>query len=328
MTGWSDTGVRPPTDRPNLRMPRAEGAAFAVERSEAARPACGTHGERPRVSFAIPVRNGERFLARALDSLLAQDFTDFEVVVCDNASTDATPEILRRYARHDPRIRAVRNARDIGQIENFNLALERSRGELVRWMGADDWLEPSYASRCVAALDARPDAVGVTTQWRFIDDAGQVTALDLRGPRVDASTPLRRLCLTLRLLQDPRPMLFDPIYSLLRRDALERTLRLAIDPWTDRLLAVELCLLGSFCHLDDCLATRRRFFEPAAVRLPRYHQSLGARRGGRVRMYLGFANIVRRASISAPQKLGCLGAVAYFWLRDVLRRQLRWPRRG
>lgn len=283
---------------------------------------------RPRVSFAIPVRNGEQFLSRALDSLLAQDFADFEILVCDNASTDATPDIVRRYAERDRRVRFVRNCEDIGQIENFNRAFELSGGDFIRWMGADDWLEPSYARRCVAMLDSRPDAVGVTTQWRFMDDAGRVTGLDRRGPRVEAPTPFQRLRLTLRLLQDTRSTLFDPIYSLLRRDALQRTRLLLIDPWTDRLLAVELCLLGSFCHVDQCLATRRSFFERAEVRLPRYHKSLGTKRGPRVAMYLGFADIVRRAPLAIPQKVACLGAVAFYWLRDAVRRHVPWLMRS
>jgi glycosyltransferase involved in cell wall biosynthesis len=117
----------------------------------------------PRVSFGIPVRNGGSFLGRALDSLLAQDFDDFEIVVCDNASTDKTPEVMQRYAERDPRVRCILNEEDIGQIENFNRVYELSRGEFFRWMGADDWLEPAYARKCVAVLDTRPDAVGATT---------------------------------------------------------------------------------------------------------------------------------------------------------------------
>ena len=101
----------------------------------------------PRVSFAIPVRNGERFLGRALDSLLAQDFDDFEIVVCDNASTDKTPEVMRRYAERDRRVRCTRNEEDIGQIENFNRVYELARGEFFRWMGADDWLEPDIRTQ-------------------------------------------------------------------------------------------------------------------------------------------------------------------------------------
>jgi glycosyltransferase involved in cell wall biosynthesis len=275
----------------------------------------------PRVSFAIPVRNGERFLGRALDSLLAQDFDDFEIVVCDNASTDKTPEVMRRYAERDPRVRCILNEEDIGQIENFNRVYELSRGEFFRWMGADDWLEPAYARKCVAVLDTRPDAVGVTTQWRFMDDAGRVRSIDVPGPRVDAPTPYQRLCLTLRLLQNPQSLLFDPIYSLIRREALQRTGLLPINPWTDRLLAVELGLLGSFCHLDDCLSTRRAAFERWKERLPRYHVSLGRKRGHRVMLYVGCAKVVQRAPLSAVQKLGCFGAIFAYWMRDDLRRR-------
>jgi len=228
---------------------------------------------------------------------------------------------MRRYAERDPRVRCILNEEDIGQIENFNRVYEMSRGKFFRWMGADDWLEPAYARKCVAALDMRPDAVGVTTQWRFMDDAGRVRSIDVPGPRVDAPTPYQRLCLTLRLLQDPQALLFDPIYSLIRREALQHTGLLPINPWTDRLLAVELGLLGSFCHLDDCLSTRRAAFERWKDRLPRYHERLGRKRGHRIMLYVGCAKIVQRAPLSAGQKLGCFGAIFAYWLRDDLRRR-------
>jgi len=67
-------------------------------------------------------------------------------------------------------------------------------------------------------------------------------------------------------------LLFDPIYSLLRRDALERSGMLPINRWTDRLLALELCLIGPFCHLDDFLAMRRDAREPRNVRIERWHR--------------------------------------------------------
>ena len=112
-------------------------------------------GERPpRLSFGLAVWNGEDTIRQCLDSLLAQDFTDFEVVVSDNASTDGTSQILEEYAARDPRIRVSRNQENIGQIENVNLVCRQSRGEYFRWIGVSDWLEPHYASRCVEALDA------------------------------------------------------------------------------------------------------------------------------------------------------------------------------
>ncbi len=278
---------------------------------------------RPRISFAIPVRNGERFIGRAIDSLLAQDFDDLEVVICDNASTDGTGEIVRRYIERDLRVRYTRNVEDIGQIENFNRVFALSQGDYFRWMGADDWLEPAYARKCVAALDARPDAVGVTTQWRFMDDEGNIDSIDVPGPRVDAPTPFQRLCRALLLLQTPPALLFDPIYSLIRRDALRQTDMLPINAWTDRLLAVELCLLGPFCHLEDCLSTRRASFERWKVRLPRYSDRLKEKRGHRVMLYAGYAAIVHRTPLDSWQKMSCWFAILYYWLREDIRRRVK-----
>jgi len=290
-----------------------------------ARPSAEENTQRPRISFALPVCNAERFLGRALDSLFAQDFDDFEVVVCDNASTDGTQNLMRRYCEADKRVRYIRNEKNIGQIENFNRVCELARGDFVRWMGADDWLEPEYARKCTAALDARPDAVGVTTQWRYMDDEGRVDFLDVPGPRVDAATPLRRLHLTLRLLQNGE-LLFDPIYSLIRRDALERSGMLPVNRWTDRLLAFELCLMGPFCHLDDFLATRRNAREPRKVRIARWHKRYEGwkKREHRWMLYVNYAKIVGRAPLMIRQKLGCWGIILYYWMRDESRR--RWGR--
>ena len=282
-----------------------------------------TLSNKPRISFAIPVRNGEDHISRALESLLAQDFEDFEIVVCDNASTDKTEVIVQHYKDRDKRIRYSRNAKDIGQIENFNRVFKLSHGEYFRWVGADDWLEPSYARKCVTAIDARPDAVGVTTQWRYVDDEGHIDFNHVPGPRVDAPTPFKRLCQALLLLQTPPALLFDPIYSLIRRKSLEQTRLLPINPWTDRLLAVELCLLGSFSHLDDCLSTRRAAFERWKVRLPRYSKQLKEKRGHRVMLFVGYAAIVQRALNNGWQKLGCWLAIVYYWLREDVRRRAK-----
>lgn len=292
---------------------------------DAESPAGETQPDPPRVSFAIPVCNAERFLGRAIDSLLNQEFKDIEIVVSDNASTDGTQDLMQGFSQRDKRVRYIRNEKNIGQIENFNRVCELARGEFVRWMGADDWLEPDYAGKCVTALDKRPDAVGVTTQWRYMDDEGKVDFLDVPGPRVDAPNPLRRLHLTLKLLQNGE-LLFDPIYSLIRRDALMRSGMLPVNRWTDRLLAFELCLMGSFCHLDDFLATRRNAREPRKVRIERWHRRYKGwkKHEHRWMLYMNYAKIVDRTPLPIAQKLGCWGIVFYYWLRDEIRR--RWKR--
>lgn len=98
------------------------------------------------VSIGLPVYNGAEYLREALDSLLAQTFTDFELIVSDNASTDATAEIIRDYQQMDPRVRYFCQKKNIGSGANFLYVLHQARGELFMWAAHDDiwannWLE-------------------------------------------------------------------------------------------------------------------------------------------------------------------------------------------
>src|SRR5262245_38039803 len=102
----------------------------------------GQMSSSPRVSIGMPVRNGEPFIADAIDSLLAQTLTDFELIICDNASTDRTQEICGEYAAQDARIRYYRNPTNLGPAQNHNKCFELSRGEYFRWHAHDDMCLP------------------------------------------------------------------------------------------------------------------------------------------------------------------------------------------
>src|SRR4051812_3303201 len=130
----------------------------------------------PRVSIGVPVYNGDRFLAATLDSILAQTFSDFEVAIVDNASTDRTAEISRAYAARDPRIQYRRNVVNIGAMRNFNLAFRLARGAYFKWWAADDLCRPTFLARCVDALDANPSAVLAYTRAVRIDEHGRTLA--------------------------------------------------------------------------------------------------------------------------------------------------------
>jgi len=100
----------------------------------------------PKVSVGMPVYNGENFIREALDSLLAQTFTDFELIISDNASTDRTEAICREYAAKDVRIRYERQGENRGAIANFKFVLDEAQGEYFMWAAADDkwdkeWIE-------------------------------------------------------------------------------------------------------------------------------------------------------------------------------------------
>lgn len=155
------------------------------------------------LGFGLPVYNGERFLPGALDSLLTQDYEDIEVVVSDNGSTDATEEICRAAAAADPRVRYVREETNRGGTWNYRRVVELSASPLFSWMAVDDLKLPTFASSCVAALDARPDAVFAMTRTGIIDGDDVVfeelndadLGLDAPPPRSGSATstvPWRR----------------------------------------------------------------------------------------------------------------------------------------
>src|SRR5688500_6704463 len=108
------------------------------------------------ISVCIPTFNYGHFLGRAVESVLAQDHGDFELIVVDNASTDDTQAVLARY--DDPRLRVVRNPSNLGLFGNFERCLELAGGELVKFLASDDWLHPAYLREAVALAEAHPSA--------------------------------------------------------------------------------------------------------------------------------------------------------------------------
>jgi glycosyltransferase involved in cell wall biosynthesis len=92
-----------------------------------------TNNHVPAISIGMPVYNGEKYIREALDSLLAQTFTDFELIISDNASTDSTSNICKEYAIRDSRIRYIRQHKNIGAIANFKFLLEQASGDFFMW---------------------------------------------------------------------------------------------------------------------------------------------------------------------------------------------------
>src|SRR2546423_5606272 len=114
---------------------------------------------KPKVSIGVPVYNGARYLERALGSLAAQDLDDFDVVICDNASSDETEEICKSYVSKDTRFKYYRNQENIGPARNFNRVFELSQGDFFKWAAYDDECHPSMLRKCWMALaNAGPEA--------------------------------------------------------------------------------------------------------------------------------------------------------------------------
>lgn len=138
----------------------------------------------PAVSFVMPVKDGERFIAEAMTSVQEQTFRDLELVVVDDGSTDGTREIVRGRAREDPRIRLVEQDHR-GLPGALNIGLEAARGPWVARLDADDRALPHRLERQLAAAARRPD-VAVWAGWALtVDITGRIIGQVATGPVTD-----------------------------------------------------------------------------------------------------------------------------------------------
>ena len=124
----------------------------------------------PRVSVVMGAYNGERFLRPAIESILNQTFRDFELIVIDDCSTDATPRILREFK--DDRMRVVRNERNLGIAKTLNKGIAIARGEYVALQDHDDLSQPDRFSKQVAFLETHPRVGMVGSRVNLIDESG------------------------------------------------------------------------------------------------------------------------------------------------------------
>lgn len=217
----------------------------------------------PKVSIGLPVYNGEKFLAKALDSLLGQTFGDFELLISDDASRDGTWEICNQYAAMDNRIRLHRFDRNRGASPNFNHTFHATRGRYFKWAAHDDICLPRYLERCVSLLDSHPD--GVLAHCLN----GRVYADDSRGkpygtvPHIDGTDRLRRFQ-ALVLIQHR----CIEIFSVMRREVLERTPLLAPYVESDRNLLAEMGLHGRYLIEPEILFLRRSHDNTSVAQFP------------------------------------------------------------
>ena len=207
----------------------------------------------PAVSLGLPVFNGERFLAEALDLILAQTFTDFELIISDNASTDRTADICQSYATRDKRIRYYRNGTNIGAAANFNRTYELARGKYFKWCAHDDLLHAEYLKKCVEAIDADPSAALCNTKIEYIDEFGHVMGIyDTNLVGRDAERPSDRFAALVL-----RPHSSADFFGLIRRDALNGTMLHGSFHNGDRALLAELSLRGKLLQLPESLIVMR-----------------------------------------------------------------------
>jgi glycosyltransferase involved in cell wall biosynthesis len=276
----------------------------------------------PPLSIGLAVRNGRHFIGRCIESILSQDFTDFELIISDNASDDGTIGILEEYARADQRLRLNVNQTNIGLHENMRRVLDLSQGTFFRWISADDWLEPTCLSTCVRALESRPAAIGVTT-WFTIHTPGRSPRYEeYRGEFPDSPDPARRFERMLWFFH-AGDATYDPIYGVYRRDRLMRTPFPRPSQRADYLISAELALLGPIIHVHERLANRTREHRRGVYRAA-YRRRLDPARGEQLktsprRLYRELYALAISADLSEAQLRRCRWALRRFWAKEEIR---------
>ena len=282
----------------------------------------------PQVSIGLPVYNGEKYLAGAIEALLGQTHEDFELIISDNASTDGTAEICRRYEKQDSRIRYTRQKRNIGLIPNHSFVIRQARGELFKMGAHDDLYGRDLMKRCVEALDEYPQVV-LAHSWSAIIDGSGTPAKLIKYPEATASP---------RAPERFRSMLFDGkgdyTYAVMRTNVLRRTPLQGSYHNSDRTLITEFALHGPFYQVPDWLYFRRDHPGQSGKATMRSRcANMDPRRADRLRhpaarLYgeyiLGYVTGIRRAPLSSADRRECYRHLAE-WMASRARPRAQEP---
>lgn len=270
--------------------------------------------QKPRLSIGLPVFNGENYLEAALDSILGQTYSDFELIISDNDSTDRTEEICRAYAARDPRIRYYRNEVNIGGGRNFNRVFELARAEYFKWHAHDDVLAREYLEKCIAVLESDPSLLLVHSKTARIEEDGVVVGNFDHQMKIDAGRPRDRF----RSFVMERHIGSEQ-FGILRAEALKATPGMGNYVGCDRNLFAELALRGPWRTVPEHLFLRRQHRDagtniwPVPARLVWYEPG----KKGRINfphcreVYEHFKCIVR-VPLSWFEKLRCLAIITRY----------------
>jgi glycosyltransferase involved in cell wall biosynthesis len=280
----------------------------------------------PKLSIGIPVFNGQEFLPELLDSLLAQTFRDFEILICDNASSDRTPEICCEYERHDSRIHLIRNERNLGAIANFNRVFELSTAPLFKWAAHDDLYHEAYLDACVRLLEENPDTILAHTGTAFINEKSEILPFEQEtGSFIDLK-PGRRYWADVPSIGDTpvainrfwqvltRARWGTHMFGVIRREILQQTSLLPNFAGSDRAMLAELALLGRFRCASERLFLKRFHANVSSAlshkELKGFLSTDGKRYSRRLRQIKAFFGAPRGKPVGVVSKSVCFMLVA------------------
>jgi len=282
----------------------------------------------PRLSIGLPVYNGEKFLPCTLDSILGQDFTDYELIISDNASTDGTRSICQQYAARDSRIQYFRNDSNIGAAANYRTVFDRSSADLFKWASHDDVHLQGFLRRCVEALDQAPlNVVLVAPKSELIDENGARITKEgwfVESLNVRSSLPHQRAAVVVSNVNWATAQ-----FGVFRAEALRKTRFIDSFVASDYVLLMELALIGEIWEIPEVLF-QRRFHAGISTKVNKtrtdflqwFDPSLKARGAfiairpelqPRIKLAIEYVRSILRIPLSRKERLLCLVNVCPLW---------------
>jgi glycosyltransferase involved in cell wall biosynthesis len=280
----------------------------------------------PKVSIGLPVFNGEQYLRAALDSILSQDYQDFELIISDNASDDATAAICREAAERDPRVRYSRVETNCGAAPNYQRAFQLARGTYFKWANDDDICLPGFLRRCVETIEQAPSSIVLAyPRAEYIDEEGKVTGTDHESIESSDQRPHRRAAHVFRNVN-----LGCAQFGLIRSEVLRKTRSMDSFIGSDYVLLAELALLGELREIPEILFQKRIYPGNSNVYYTDQNQWLAwmdSSHAGRrellptyLRIGWEFNKSISRLPLTAKEKALCRLAVSSTWYLRNLRR--------
>lgn len=281
-----------------------------------------------RVAIGMPIWNGEKLVSKAIESILGQTYGDLKLVISDNASTDATADICRLFAKRDKRVRYIRLASNIGAAPNFCSVFHQSSGHFFKWAAHDDVLAPEFIQKCVRIMDADETVILCSPATMLINEDGSPLVyspeynvmVDTSGAKWPLS-PEKNLAL---MASDPvdrfaavllNMVMCYEIFGLIRRPVLERSALLAGYAGGDKVLLAELSLMGRFHLLEESLFSRRcHSGQFSQARSGAYRSKWFSGKKDHVfsqqlKLLAGYLRVVLSADLTPQERYQCVAAV-------------------
>jgi glycosyltransferase involved in cell wall biosynthesis len=271
----------------------------------------------PLVSIGLPVYNGENFVAEAIKCVLSQTFSDWELIISDNASTDRTVSICREFADRDRRIRVYENPRNRGVSHNYNLVFQLSRGRYFKWITHDDLFGAEFIESCLEELGKDDRTVLVFPKLVYVDAASRPLRQQTSDLSIIGLTPESRVS-QLMGLESQNTDIFWSQFGLMRRNILEDTHLMDLYNGSDQTLLMEIALRGNSKQVARELFFRREHPAAATMRTgwTAKEQAKFWNADDRRRLVFPYFRMlkehlacIRTSPISFRGKLQCTGAV-------------------